>query len=485
VTTFSEAWELLCGLVMPDGRAWGQIATGVQRRDSRAVLSPRGPRRHWIGRARGYSKTEDLAALSLVAMLVLLVSGQEAYCVARDRDQARILVDRIRGFIRRTGLEGAFDQIGTYVLVTKAGLRFEALSADSASAWGLSPAWVVIDELCQHPETSAARELFDAITTGLPKVRGSRLAVITTAGSPGHWSRVVYDHAVREPTWRVSMTTGPAPWMDPTEVDEARRSLPESMFSRLFMNMWAQAEDRLFRPEDVEGCVTLDGAVAYRPGRTYVVAVDASLRRDRTAVVVGHLHGRGATSSVMVDSLDVFTPSRHADIDLGTVEALLLARSGQYGRAPVIYDPAGMWQMAQRLTSRGVRTIEHAFSVSSNSRRTLLLLQIVRERRLQMPADRDLIDEMLNVRVREVGPNQYRIDHDPSRHDDRVTALSLVVLHLLEHAGGSASAWKPTGTVRSPAPGARSLRPRGEWLRMPETGRLIGRPQGRRPARRP
>src|SRR5450759_291332 len=92
--------------------------------------------------------------------------------------------------------------------------------------------------------------------------------------------------------------------------------------------------------------------------------------------------------------------------------------------------------MAQRLGRKRVRMIEHAFTVSSNSRRTLLLLQLVREHRLAIPDDAELRDEMLNVRIRETGPGQYRTDHDPSKHDDRVTVLGVAALELLERPSG-------------------------------------------------
>ena len=87
-------------------------------------------------------------------------------------------------------------------------------------------------------------------------------------------------------------------------------------------------------------------------------------------------------------------------------------------------------QMTQRLRRRGVLCKEHPFTVSSNSKRTLLLLHLVREHRLQLPDDRGLVDELMNFRIREVSPGMYRYDHDASRHDDRVTALSLVVFAL-------------------------------------------------------
>ena len=36
-------------------------------------------------------------------------------------------------------------------------------------------------------------------------------------------------------------------------------------------------------------------------------------------------------------------------MDLQAVEELLVAQSRRFSHTPVIYDPAGMWQMAQRL----------------------------------------------------------------------------------------------------------------------------------------
>jgi phage terminase large subunit-like protein len=461
----------LNALVMPTGQHWGEMATRVQKRDAKAVLSASGPRRHWIGRARGYSKTEDLAALTLVALLVLLAPGAEAYCVARDRDQARILVDRIRAFIRRNGLEGAFESVGTYVIVTKSGVRLEALSCDVSSAYGLSPAWVVVDELCQHPETAAARELLDAIVSGLPKTKGSRLAIITTSGSPGHWSKVIYDRAERERGWRVSMTYGPAPWQDAEEVEEAKRALPASSFARLFRNEWAQGEDRLFDPDDVAACVAHDGVLEHERRHRYQLGVDLALRNDRAAVCAGHVEG----DALIVDALDVFVPSRHRDVDLGAVESLVEARSRQYGRAPVVFDPAMAGQMVQRLRLRGVTCKEHVFTAASNSRRTLLVLQLVRERRLRLPDDPELIDELLNLRVREISPGQFRYDHDATKHDDRVTALSLVALLAEKIPTGRISFAPPDPfrKVRSPRPGARSVRSTDRLMLTTGDGRRV------------
>jgi phage terminase large subunit-like protein len=451
-----SALELLAGLMLPEGRRFGEMATSWERRVAKAMLSERGARRWWVGAPRGAGKTEFMAALTTVAMVDLLRAGAEAYVVARDRDQARISIDRVRGFVRRSGLEGAFERLDTYVVTTRSGVRLEALSADVGSAWGLSPAWAICDELCQWPETQAAKDLFDAVLTGLPKVADSRFAIITTAGSPGHFSRSIYERAEREPRWRVVMSHAIPPRMDPAEVADAKRSLPASSFARLFENRFAQGEDRLFDPDDIAACISVPGPLDYVSGHRYAIGVDAALRRNAAAVAVAHRE----SDRVVVDRLDVFVPKPGRDVDLSALEDLVAVRARQYS-APVVFDPAMLQSAAQRLHRQGVRMIEHAFTVSSNSTRTLALLRIVREHHLAIPDDRELIDELLNLRIREVSPGVFRHDHDPSKHDDRCTAVSLAVLHLLERAGGPAhTSARQAAQARLPSVPASLVAPR-------------------------
>lgn len=54
-----------------DGTRWGERADAIQRRRSSgtAFLNEAGPRRFWVGRSRGYAKTDDLAAITLAVCL--------------------------------------------------------------------------------------------------------------------------------------------------------------------------------------------------------------------------------------------------------------------------------------------------------------------------------------------------------------------------------------------------------------------------------
>src|SRR5215211_7818774 len=58
---------------------------------------------------------------------------------------------------------------------------------------------------------------------------------------------------------------------------------------------------------------------------------------------------------------------------------------------------------------------------------------LLRDRRLWLFDDSQLLDELGNVRLKETSPGVLRMDHDPDKHDDRAIALSLAALALVEN----------------------------------------------------
>ena len=86
--------------------------------------------------------------------------------------------------------------------------------------------------------------------------------------------------------------------------------------------------------------------------------------------------------------------------------------------------------MVQRLRSRGLQVEEFTFSQQSVGRLAVGLHNVIRDHRLAIPDDPELVDELVNVRLRETAPNVYRRDHDPDRHDDRAVALAMGVTTL-------------------------------------------------------
>ena len=424
-----RAIDLMAALVLGDGRRWGDVAAPFQWEDARAILDdPSAPPYSLQTRSRGGSKTDDLAGMKLALMLTEAPTGARLFAVAADADQGRLIVESVEGFARRTPeLAGAVEVNAYRVAVPRIGAVLEVLPADGPSVWGLRPWFVTVDELAAWPDTRGARGLWDAVTTAVAKVDGCRLVVLTTSGDPAHWSRRVLDHALADPLWRVHEVPGPAPWLDAAKLDEQRRRLPESLYLRLFENRWVASEDRLVSDEDLAACVVLTGPQPPVLARRYTIGLDVGLRRDRTVAAVCHLDA----GVVTLDRLAVWEGTRLRPVKLTEVEEWLVRAAREY-RADVTYD---LWQAAQlteRLRKRGVRTREYTFSAASVGRLASTLFQLLHERALRLPDDAELLDELRNVRLREVSPGVMRMDHDAGRHDDRAIALALACQRLVE-----------------------------------------------------
>lgn len=454
-----RALALLGALRLEDGRTWGEAATPVQRADAASILDADARARfHYITRARGYSKTTDLAAVVIAAMLEQAPAGARLFAAASDRDQSRLLVDSIDGFVRRTPLlRGLLDVQSFRVVSARGGAELTALAADEAGAWGLRPYLVVADELGAWNPTPGTQRFWEALATAIPKTRG-RLAVITTAGTPRSWAHRLLEHAKASELWRVSETAGPPPWLDADMLEEERRRLPESSFRRLFLNEWAQAEDKLVSLSDLAACTVLEGPLAAVPGTRYRVAADLGLKGDRTACVVCHAEALTRTlepadfedgeqplmraagepheltvgTRVVLDRIETWQGTREAPVRVAEVEEWLAQASHSFNGAPVTLDPWQALGTLQRLQARGVRVDEFTFNPASVGRLASTLHLLLRNRALALPDDPELIDELAAVELRETSPGVMRMDHAAGAHDDRAIALGMAAIRLLE-----------------------------------------------------
>ena len=177
------------------------------------------------------------------------------------------------------------------------------------------------------------------------------------------------------------------PILDPTKAD--RRTVIVGATGGLVVMPppspgWTAPEDRLTDPDDLSACVTLDGALAPQEGLSYVIAVDLGLKHDRTAAVVAHAEpvlGDGGVSGtrVVLDRIEVWAGHRLRPVRLETVEAWVDQAARAYNKAPVIFDPWQAVGMAQRLSARGVRTVEFTFTQQSVGRLASALHLVIRD----------------------------------------------------------------------------------------------------------
>jgi len=425
----SVALDLMSGLVLESGEQWGSVAVDWQIADAEAIFETGGPRWHWQGRPRGGSKSTDMMGVALAWLASEAPAGARGYIVAVDADQAGLDVDAASGLVDRTpAMRGAVD-VQALKMVAHSGASVEVLSADGASAFGLRPHLLIVEELAQWPSTRGYRRLWTAIISAMAKVPGSRLVILTSAGEPSHFSAKVLAQARGSDRWRVSEIPGPLPWVDLAELEAQRPLLRDSEFARLHLNVWTQSEDRLVSAEDLAAACVLDGVQAPRPGVKYVVTLDVGITNDACVAVIAHAEGvsdePGSSVRVIVDRIGRWRGSRSDPVNLSEVEAWIEAASGEYHRAPLYADPYQAVGLLQRLKARGVQAEQFTFSAQSVGRVANALHLALRNRTISLPDDEDLRAELGRVRLRETSPGAVRLDHDAGEHDDQAVAIAI------------------------------------------------------------
>lgn len=443
--TLQAALSLMVALILEDGRRWGEPATAWQMSAARAIFDPNPdlPPFRWESRPRGGSKTTDAAGWIIVLLMIVLRPGSETYVFASDLDQARLTRDKIRGFVQRTPeLAGALTIDKYRITCTSTGSTCEIMSSDGASAFGLTGAFFLVDELCQMQPTENRKVLWEAIVSGMDKVPGAKLAVITTSGDPGSWAHDIYKHACRSELWTVSDVPGPLAWRSEKYLADQKLSRPHAWFARMHLNVWAAGSDRLTNEDDLEACVTLAGPVPPVPGRRYIISGDLGWKKDRAVLCVMHAEtqlnedGEVRSRLLVLDQIRVWTPTPGNEVQISDVKAQILDYAGQYRGAEAILDPREAVGMLQELRAEGVPAEQFIFTEASNGRLGLALLQAIRSHALAIWRDEDLIQELLTVKLIEKTVGNYKLEHDASGFNDRAIALALGALTLMERMVG-------------------------------------------------
>lgn len=428
------ARDVLAILPLEDGRRWIDGAHDFQREDALAVLEGATPY-HFLTRSRGASKTTDLAAVAL-SVLVAADDRLRGYWLAADADQGRLAVDAIAGFVSRTpALHGRVDVQARRVVVPASGAVLEVLPADAPGAWGLTPHWLLADELANWHDGPSARRLWEAASSAVAKRSDARMVVLTTASSPDHFAFKILEHARRSPLWRTSERVGPAPWMDEDRLEEQRRRLPDAVFRQLFWNEWTAAAGSFLDPAVVDAAFCLEGpALAADPLhlRVHTAALDLGLVSDRTVLAVGHRDG----DRVVLDRMMAWQGSRAHPVDFAEVESEIIEAHERF-RFTLRLDPWQGLDLAQRLRARGIPAEEFSFTSASKQRLAATLLSTINVGNLHLYEAEGLRDELLGLRLVQSSSGLWSFDHRSGGHDDRAVALSLLAVSLLEQPVGS------------------------------------------------
>ena len=160
------------------------------------------------------------------------------------------------------------------------------------------------------------------------------------------------------------------------------------------------------------------------------------LKDDRTVITVCHAERRHTGGPLVVlGRIAVPHGSRANPVQLSDIEALVKQTSATCGHARVRLDPWQAVGLAQRLRDHGVDVEEWSLTSTPVGRLGATLHTLLRDHRLALPNDDEVLAEFGTVRLRESAPGVYRLDHDSGQHDDRAVSLGVAALALVERTG--------------------------------------------------
>ena len=304
----------------------------------------------WIERTKGASKDSDLA----VAILWVLTFANRPILVqvgASDLEQAGEVVKAVREVLRLNGWLQALIEVQRFrILNARTDTVAEVLAADPASAHGSRPDITICNELSHMREQSFAETLMD----NSAKMPNGLVIIATNAGFLGTWQARWREQAMHSPRWWFQKVDQPAPWISPEAIAEAQIRNSTSRFNRLWMGVWSTEGGDALNPGDIAAAITLPGPEDRADGASwYLAAVDRSLRRDNTAVVVVGV--RPGAKLIRVVWVRSWRPTgANPELDEQEVERTIVEANGRFQPITVKFDPFAMDTIAYRCRRQGV-----------------------------------------------------------------------------------------------------------------------------------
>jgi phage terminase large subunit-like protein len=397
--------------------------------------------RAYFERPRGHSKTTDIAAMVIWA-LVFARQLTGGYAAAADRDQGRLLIEQIQTCLRRNELLATILDLQANKAVNVAqklpgyGSSLQVLASDVGSSYGILPSFVVCDELTHWQGDG---DLFHSLISSAAKKDNAFLAIITNSGRNrgACWQWSVRSHAATSPSWIFSSLSGPDPrFLSDEQQEELRRMLPGAVYGRLVENIWSAGGDAL-SGDDIAACITQAGPMCGdEPGYVFVGGLDLSTKRDFSGYCVVGVHRQ--SQRLRLARCQSWAPAgKSGSVDLDAVKMAVIESHKQYRLKKCAFDPfqAHLLQI-QAHKEAGVPFEEMTFNGQNLTRMASSVLEVFKSRQIDLYKDPRLISDLqrLNIVEKSFG---WKLEADRSAaagggHADRAMALAIALPAALE-----------------------------------------------------
>jgi len=377
---------------------------------------------------RKNGKTIIGAGLSLYFLFSQPERGQEIYCCASDRSQARLLFDVAKSMILKDeDMRKRAEVLRHEVRYPARDSVFRVISSEASSKHGYSSSLVVLDEL----HVIADPELVHVLETSTGARREPLIVSLTTAGfdkftichEKYDYSRKVRDGVIRDRAFFPVVYEMPEgeDWQSPEvwenvnpnlgksisleyltrEAERAGESPAyEAVFKRLHLNVWTDAESPFISLRDWDKC---RGPVPDLRGRRCYGGLDLSSTQDLTAfslcfppegeepfyLLSWSWIPEDAMRSQRKRPYLEWVNSGHlmkipgAVIDYSFVIEKILQLKAEYDLQGVLFDRWGSEHVRQALESEGVEMIQHGQGYKDQSPPTKEFLKLILSQKIQ------------------------------------------------------------------------------------------------------
>lgn len=358
-----------------------------------------------------------------------LEGGAEVYNVAASKDQAKVLFELGRHFVKQSPyLRALCKPYRDVIEVPETGAVWRVLASDAELAHGPNPSAAIIDELWAH----RTPDLYTAFQTSGAARRQPLLATITTAGwnqegiahalykEGRRWekakrrSKAFYFHWYEAPPKtriddpKALRAANPSPHVTPAylrgQLSRLRKLGLESEFYRFHRNNWRTTKEIAIPIELWDSC---DARPRFGPGTVVMIGVDSAPKRDSTGVVICHRDGAG-THHWRTRKMTADPDSGYLDYD--ALEDALREACRVYDVLRIFVDPYNMTRSMLLLQDEGLPIEEFPQGDARMVPASMNLYELCVEGRLRHGGDSSLREAVLGAgkKVTERGWRLYK-----------------------------------------------------------------------------
>jgi phage terminase large subunit-like protein len=391
-------------------------------------------------------KTGFAALFVLTTALLFGGSYAEVTLAANDLDQAQ---GRVFEAVKRIVECSPFLQVldpkitANKITFAETGATITAVAADYAGAAGGNPTISCFDELWAYT-SERSRRLWDELVPPPTRKFACRLTC-TYAGFEGESALLeeLYKRGLAQPLVGTDLYAGDgllmfwshqpiAPWQTPQWIDQMRGQLRPNAFLRMIENRFVSTESTFVDMDWWDACVDHGvGPVVTQRELPVWVGVDASVKRDSTAVVAVSFDQKAKKVRLVAHRIFQPTPDKPLDFE-ATIETAVRDLCRRFTVRGVHYDPYQMASVAQRLSVAGIPMREYPQTVSNLTAMGSNLYELIKGRNLIAYPD-DAIRLAVSRTIALETPRGLRLAKEKQSHKiDVIIALAMAALHAVE-----------------------------------------------------